>query len=674
MPGVNAPSLKMNQPTQSFGDSLLAASKEPAEAHDASGKSDKSTHRQKSDAQADGTPSSSTKAPDLSAEAVVPQTVPVPMPQQSSIPVVSAAAEVSDQTVPAAKFVSGLAKGDEQTRSVAGQAISMLPGQTSLTSARPGQGIGTTAASDPQSNSKPVTAESGTAVANTVSSSDPSSVADAQASTAAPVAAVTTSADPSAPVAGSVVAKKIPATDVVDSDQVAAAGVQLPMDAATPVSGLLADKTAMRMPSAAAMTVPASVARTSALPAAVASVGAVAKTVQSPVVSQAVRAPQVDVASAPAVAAASHSTQSFASPVTAASLATAPLVAAVPAAVSAPHAVAANAPTPIATAQASVPSTDSSTTVPVSVPTPVAEQAVAASLLSGGLAVTSLKSGAGLGQVSGVDASTAAGGAGKSFQKDATTAVTSLKTGDKSTASQSSVSQTDGQSGSSSGDQGQSGSSQSGQSMAPVQASFVNHTVAADGHLQNGAILSQAQPAGNVSASTDQAGKTSAPAAATPASVPVPETAPVINTAKLIQSMGQSEMRVGMNSTEFGNISIRTSSTRDVISAQISLDHGDLAKALAVHLPEMQAKLGSNAPADVRIDMNGQTAGQGSGHGTGTSAGMSNGSSADSRGARQQQSGTTDVDAGNGIGTWQTASAAATTNGGGLSSRLDIRV
>jgi hypothetical protein len=660
----------MNQPTQSFGDSLLAASKEPAEAHDASGKSDKSTHRQKSDAQADGSHSSSTKAPDLSAEAVVPQTVPVPMPQQSSIPVVTAAAEVSDQTVPAAKFVSGLTKGDEQTRSVAGQAISMLPGQTSLTSARPGQGIGTTAASDPQSNSKPVTAESGTAVANTVSSSDPSSVADAQASTAAPVAAVTTSADPSAPVAGSVAAKKIPATDVVDSDQVAAAGVQLPMDAATPVSGLLADKTAMRMPSAAAMTVPASVARTSALPAAVASVGAGAKTVQSPVVSQAVRAPQVDVVSAPAVAAASHSTQSFASPVTAASLATAPLVAAVPAAVSAPHAVAATASTPIATAQASVPSTDSSTTVPVSVPTPVAEQAVAASLLSGGLAVTSLKSGAGLGQVSGVDASTAAGGAGKSFQKDATTAVTSLKTGDKSTASQSSVSQTDGQSGSSSGDQGQSGSSQSGQSMAPVQASFVNHAIAADGHLQNGAILSQAQPAGNVSASTDQAGKTSAPAA----SVPVPETAPVINTAKLIQSMGQSEMRVGMNSTEFGNISIRTSSTRDVISAQISLDHGDLAKALAVHLPEMQAKLGSNAPADVRIDMNGQTAGQGSGHGTGTSAGMSNGSSADSRGGRQQQSGTTDVDAGNGIGAWQTASAAATTNGGGLSSRLDIRV
>jgi hypothetical protein len=111
-----------------------------------------------------------------------------------------------------------------------------------------------------------------------------------------------------------------------------------------------------------------------------------------------------------------------------------------------------------------------------------------------------------------------------------------------------------------------------------------------------------------------------------------------------------------------------------VISAQISLDHGDLAKALAVHLPEMQAKLGSNAPADVRIDMNGQTAGQGSGHGTETSAGMSNGSSADSRGARQQQSGTTDVDAGKGIGTWQTASGAATTNGGGLSSRLDIRV
>ena len=112
----------------------------------------------------------------------------------------------------------------------------------------------------------------------------------------------------------------------------------------------------------------------------------------------------------------------------------------------------------------------------------------------------------------------------------------------------------------------------------------------------------------------------------------MPQALPAINTAKLIQSMGQSEMRVGMRSNDFGNISISTSATRDLISAQISLDHGELARTLAAHLPEMQARLGGNQAMDVRIDMNGQRAEQSAG----TSAGMSNGSADQSRGDRQQ--------------------------------------
>jgi hypothetical protein len=110
--------------------------------------------------------------------------------------------------------------------------------------------------------------------------------------------------------------------------------------------------------------------------------------------------------------------------------------------------------------------------------------------------------------------------------------------------------------------------------------------------------------------SSDHTGQAheSVPAAEITRPAPVPE----INTARLIQTATESEMRVGMRSSDFGNISISTSATRDAISAQISLDHSELAKALAAHIPEMQSSLGGSQRMEVRIDMNGQAAGYGS--------------------------------------------------------------
>jgi hypothetical protein len=152
----------------------------------------------------------------------------------------------------------------------------------------------------------------------------------------------------------------------------------------------------------------------------------------------------------------------------------------------------------------------------------------------------------------------------------------------------------------------------------------------------------------------------------------VTQALPVINTAKLIQSMGQSEMRVGMLSTEFGNISIRTSATRDLVSAQISLDHGELAKLLTVHLEEMQARLGGNQAMDVRIDLNGDQARQGAG----TPGDGSSGSADASRGGRQQGGSTTSSYLGTQVTEQHVLpTAPAMSAGEGWSnSRLDIRV
>ncbi len=78
---------------------------------------------------------------------------------------------------------------------------------------------------------------------------------------------------------------------------------------------------------------------------------------------------------------------------------------------------------------------------------------------------------------------------------------------------------------------------------------------------------------------------------------------PALSGAQLIQTMHQSEMRLGMNSAEFGNISISTSLTRQSLSAQISLDHSELGRALALHLPAMEDKLGSSFGLPTRIEV-----------------------------------------------------------------------
>jgi hypothetical protein len=237
-------------------------------------------------------------------------------------------------------------------------------------------------------------------------------------------------------------------------------------------------------------------------------------------------------------------------------------------------------------------------------------------------------------------------------------------------ASDQSGSQTGSQGTAASDDQSQGDASQQGQSAALAQVNFGNHTIAAVDHAQNAGVAAPLQTAPTLPGVTGHTAKTADIAA--PVTVALPQAVPVINTAKLIQSVGQTEMRVGMRSNDFGNISISTSATRELISAQISLDHGELARMLVAHLPEMQARLGGNQAMDVRIDMNGQATGQGAG----TSPGMSNGSADESRGDRQQKGSATASQSGDGFAGQRSSIAAAglPSGEGRLDARLDIRV
>jgi hypothetical protein len=231
-------------------------------------------------------------------------------------------------------------------------------------------------------------------------------------------------------------------------------------------------------------------------------------------------------------------------------------------------------------------------------------------------------------------------------------------------------SKTTSQDSSTSGDQTRSGATSQDQNVPSAPISVAAHSAGAINHDQASTQASPAQIAPAIAHGTSAAAKV--PEESAQVAAPVPQPLPAINSARLIQSMSQSELRVGMRTTEFGNISISTSTTRDLISAQISVDHGELAKTIAAGLPEMQSKLAGNQGMDVRIDMNGTS----TGHGAGASSDMASGSRDQSRGTKQSAGNSAQGNSGTSLTERQYVSAAAimTTTEGRPSARLDIRV
>jgi hypothetical protein len=135
----------------------------------------------------------------------------------------------------------------------------------------------------------------------------------------------------------------------------------------------------------------------------------------------------------------------------------------------------------------------------------------------------------------------------------------------------------------------------------PLEAT-VAQTIPVSNHTVS---VSSSQPHA-ASSTTDVPTKTqdSADAAAEQLERAGPTTSAGINTARLIQTMSESEMRVGMHSAEFGDISIRTSVSQQQLMAQINVDHSELGSAIAAHLPSLQSKLGSDFGLHASIEVN----------------------------------------------------------------------
>lgn len=83
-----------------------------------------------------------------------------------------------------------------------------------------------------------------------------------------------------------------------------------------------------------------------------------------------------------------------------------------------------------------------------------------------------------------------------------------------------------------------------------------------------------------------------------------------INTAKLMQSVNESGMRIGVQSADYGNIAIHTLMDKGGITSQISVEHADLAKVIAAGLPELRSALGGHDQLEVKVAMHGQLGAQ----------------------------------------------------------------
>jgi hypothetical protein len=81
-----------------------------------------------------------------------------------------------------------------------------------------------------------------------------------------------------------------------------------------------------------------------------------------------------------------------------------------------------------------------------------------------------------------------------------------------------------------------------------------------------------------------------------------------INAARVMQSMGGTEMRVGMHSTEYGDISIRTSLSPQQMTTQISVDHIELGQAISAHASGVQARFQEQYGMQTSIEVNRQGA------------------------------------------------------------------
>jgi flagellar hook-length control protein FliK len=65
----------------------------------------------------------------------------------------------------------------------------------------------------------------------------------------------------------------------------------------------------------------------------------------------------------------------------------------------------------------------------------------------------------------------------------------------------------------------------------------------------------------------------------------------LVQSAKLVERIGEAELRLGIRAGEFGSVDIRTSMVRNQFTAEISVERSELGRVLTAELPSLQNRL-----------------------------------------------------------------------------------
>jgi flagellar hook-length control protein FliK len=85
----------------------------------------------------------------------------------------------------------------------------------------------------------------------------------------------------------------------------------------------------------------------------------------------------------------------------------------------------------------------------------------------------------------------------------------------------------------------------------------------------------------------------------------------LVHSAKLVERIGETELRLGIRAGEFGSVDIRTSMVRNQFTAEISVERGELGRVMAAELPNLQNRLSEQrVPIMANITLQNHTGGQ----------------------------------------------------------------
>jgi len=83
-----------------------------------------------------------------------------------------------------------------------------------------------------------------------------------------------------------------------------------------------------------------------------------------------------------------------------------------------------------------------------------------------------------------------------------------------------------------------------------------------------------------------------------------------VHSAKLVERVGEAELRLGIRAGEFGSVDVRTSMIRNQFTAEISTERGELSRAMAAELPSLQNRLSEQRVPVANITLQNQTGNQ----------------------------------------------------------------